>query len=125
MRGFVSGRSHTMSDHEDSSNYVDAWEDPPEADVEGDNEENCVLNRLRFTNRVVAKLQSHGLTPNDASFVYEQAKASNNFEFSTSRSGKLTAFGRIGKRKLRIILGEIINPETRKRADYDVVTFLG
>lgn len=98
-----------MSDDIDYSDYVDAMEDDPEEDVEGDNEENCVLNRLLFTNRVVAKLQAHGLAPNDASLVYEME----NFKPSTSRSGNMTAFGRVGKRRLRLILGQIADPELR------------
>lgn len=104
--------------HDDYGDYVDALEDDPEEDVDGDLEESCVLNRLRFSNRAIAKLRNHGLSPDDVSFAYSVGT----IQTSTSRGGGTMIIARIGKRRVKVAVREIVDPEIRKRADYEVIT---
>jgi hypothetical protein len=101
-----------------SSDDVDALDDDPDEDFQGDNTTPCIIGELRFTSRVVNKLASRDFTPNPVHLIF----VSVNIEPSDSANEGYIVFGPRRRRKAAIMVRPILGKLPGETATYDVRT---
>jgi hypothetical protein len=92
-------------------------EDEAEFDLPGENAEVTVLGDYRFTQRAERKIIDHGLGINQVS----EALTNGTFDCSKT-TGSTILIGQSGRHTILIVVRSIVEPESRKRAAFDVIT---